>query len=246
MISYAYSSSLTKYSEKALNKEIATLLVATPCEQRVKLSFSVAMHSHFSWSFCILVTDGNRLLNTSLGYLADMCYPLKTVSRIFLNHINNTRLKAFRLGLPGRASTKTVKPIWILLKQQTVSGSGISWAICKSAPRPRQITTPACHHSVFTGWMLFTQPTVSKHWKQFLLLSWTIYFAETFYHYFSATFKVQICMIFSDAKYCIIRGGNAMPDCCHTAGNWCRSVVTRSGQLHPIRHCQKIYFCITR
>jgi len=30
-----------------------------------------------------------------------------------------------------------------------VSGSGISWAICKSAPRPRQITTPAPHHSVF-------------------------------------------------------------------------------------------------
>jgi len=42
------------------------------------------------------------------------------------------------------------KPIWILLKQETVSGSDISWAICKSAPRSRQITTPAPHHSVFT------------------------------------------------------------------------------------------------
>ena len=30
-----------------------------------------------------------------------------------------------------------------------MSGSGISWAICKSAPRSRQITTPAPHHSVF-------------------------------------------------------------------------------------------------
>jgi len=29
------------------------------------------------------------------------------------------------------------------LKQETVSGSGISWAIYKSAPRSRQITTPA-------------------------------------------------------------------------------------------------------
>ena len=27
--------------------------------------------------------------------------------------------------------------------------SGISWAICKSAPRSRQITTPVPHHSVF-------------------------------------------------------------------------------------------------
>jgi len=29
-----------------------------------------------------------------------------------------------------------------------MSGSGISWAICKSAPRSRQITAPAPHHSV--------------------------------------------------------------------------------------------------
>jgi len=42
-----------------------------------------------------------------------------------------------------------IKPIWILLKQETVSGSGISWAVCKSVPRFRQITTPAPHHSVF-------------------------------------------------------------------------------------------------
>jgi len=41
------------------------------------------------------------------------------------------------------------KSIWILLKQETVSGSGISRAICKSAPCSRQITTPAPHHSVF-------------------------------------------------------------------------------------------------
>jgi len=30
-----------------------------------------------------------------------------------------------------------------------VNGSGIIWAVCKSAPRSRQITTPAPHHSVF-------------------------------------------------------------------------------------------------
>ena len=29
--------------------------------------------------------------------------------------------------IPGSAGTRKVKPIWILLKQQTVSGSGISW-----------------------------------------------------------------------------------------------------------------------
>jgi len=56
--------------------------------------------------------------------------------------------------------TRLVKPIWIyLLEQDTVSGSGISWAIWKSAPRPRHITTPASHQSVFTGCMLFLPPS---------------------------------------------------------------------------------------
>ena len=63
-----------------------------------------------------------------------------------------TRLTAFFLGvvgLPRWASTIKIKPIWILLKQETMSGSGISWAICKSAPCCRQITTPAPDHSSF-------------------------------------------------------------------------------------------------
>jgi len=54
-----------------------------------------------------------------------------------------THLTALFLGLPGWAGTRKVKPIWILLKQETVSGSGICWTICKSASRSRQITTPA-------------------------------------------------------------------------------------------------------
>ena len=51
------------------------------------------------------------------------------------------------------------------MKQETVSGSGISWAICKSAHCSRQITTPAPHHSVFyrPDALPATQPTVSKH-----------------------------------------------------------------------------------
>ena len=71
-------------------------------------------------------------------------------------------------GLPRWAGTRKVKPIWILLKQETVSGSGISWAVCKSASRSRQITTPAPHHSVFyrLDALPATQPTASKHCRQ--------------------------------------------------------------------------------
>ena len=40
-----------------------------------------------------------------------------------------------------------------------MSGSGISWAICKPTPRSREITTPAPHHlSVFRGRMPFLSP----------------------------------------------------------------------------------------
>ena len=48
-----------------------------------------------------------------------------------------------------------------------MSGSGISWTICKSAPRSRQITTLAPHHSVFyrPDALPAAQPTASKHWR---------------------------------------------------------------------------------
>ena len=80
----------------------------------------------------------------------------------------HTRLTALFPGLPGWASTTKVKPIWILPKQETVSGSGISRAICKSAPCSRQITTPTPHHSVFyrPDTLPAAQPTASKHWRK--------------------------------------------------------------------------------
>ena len=67
------------------------------------------------------------------------------------------------LGLPRWASTRKVNPIWILLKQETVSGSGISWAICKSAPRSIQITTPAPTTQFFTGQIHFRRNQRSRH-----------------------------------------------------------------------------------
>jgi len=48
------------------------------------------------------------------------------------------------------------------MKQETVSGSGISWAICNFAPCFRQITTPTPHHSVFTGRMPFLPPNQQR------------------------------------------------------------------------------------
>ena len=69
-------------------------------------------------------------------------------------------------GLPRWAGTRKVKPIWILLKQETVSGSGISWAICKSTllQTDNHASTPLL--SFYRPDALpATQPTASKHWE---------------------------------------------------------------------------------
>ena len=65
-------------------------------------------------------------------------------------------------GLSGLAGTRKVKPIWISLKQETVSGSGISWAICKSAPRSRQIPRQHPATQFFTGRMPFLPPNQQR------------------------------------------------------------------------------------
>jgi len=74
-------------------------------------------------------------------------------------------------GLPGWASTKKEKPIWILLKQDTVSGDGISWAICKSAPCSRQIPHQLLTAQFFTGRMPFLPPNQQRQSTEGLMQS---------------------------------------------------------------------------
>ena len=81
----------------------------------------------------------------------------KNKSQLNYTH-THTHLTALCPGLPRWAATTKVKPIWILLEQETVSGIGISWAVCKPATRSRQITTPAPTTQFFTGRMPFLPP----------------------------------------------------------------------------------------
>ena len=80
-------------------------------------------------------------------FTSDRLLIIRSTARPYTH--THTRLTALCPGLPGWAGTREVKPIWILVKHETVSGSGISWAICISAPRSRQIIMPALHHLVF-------------------------------------------------------------------------------------------------
>ena len=105
-------------------------------------------------------TNGETDTTNFITFLANSVGKTRT---IYFKSYTHTRLLALFPGLPRWAGTRKLKPVWILLKQETVSGSGISWAICKSAPRSRQITTPAPHCSVFfTGRMLFLPPNQQR------------------------------------------------------------------------------------
>jgi len=111
-------------------------LCATLCIVFVSFFSLVVIHSSDNssitgcWFFCLFLF---------------ICHSLN----LHVHTHTDTRLMALFPGLPWWAGTRKVKPIWILLKQETVSGSVISWTICKSAPRSRQIPTPAPNHSVF-------------------------------------------------------------------------------------------------
>ena len=135
-------------------------------EKRVFWKFSLLCsnlsYQHISSSLVLKVLLSARLCCPSH-------YRTHTHARTHTHTHTHSLLTALILGLPRWAGTRKVKPIRILLKQETVSGSGISWAVCKSAHRSRQITTPAPHHSrVFyrPDALPATQPTASKHWRQ--------------------------------------------------------------------------------
>jgi len=80
---------------------------------------------------------------------------------------------------------------WV--EQETVSGSGISWAICKSAPCFRQTTTPALKTrplSFFTDRMSFMPPNQqrqstegNKHCKQHITYQTTTTVPQSFSSY---------------------------------------------------------------
>ena len=97
----------------------------------------------------IKATDHSRHIEEEFRMKVQPALDCAQVHSLFILSISiYSRLTAICPGLPGRASTRKVKRIWIYWSKR-VSGCSFSWAICKSAPHPRQITMPAPHHSVF-------------------------------------------------------------------------------------------------
>jgi len=85
---------------------------------------------------------------------------------LYMNNTHtHTHTQTFNSPLSGTiwvSRYQKGKPIWILLKQETVSGSSISWVICKSAPHSREITTQHPTSQFFTGWVPFLPPNQQR------------------------------------------------------------------------------------
>jgi len=105
----------SKWQNLWLDKNVS---VTTINEDKPPFHYSTCLHKH-QW----LTRYSKQLLATRCLQYTKKSYDMNT----------HTRLTTLCPRLPRWAGTRKVKPIWILLEQETVSGSGISWAICKSA-----------------------------------------------------------------------------------------------------------------
>ena len=107
------------------------------------------------------VTTEDRMMH----YVSQNLVICRTSCTITHTHTHLTALFRDYLGEPVPLYQKGKTNLDFTEARDTVSGSGISWAICKSAPRSRQITMPAPHRSVFyrPDALPVAQPAASKH-----------------------------------------------------------------------------------
>ena len=111
------------------------------------LSDDFAVHSVMLFSDCGSFLWCESVHYTYIWYICTLYIHTHTHTHTHLMVLNGTR---------------KVKPIWILVKQETVSDSGISWAmqVCTSLHTDNNASTPLL--SFFTGQMRFLSPNQQR------------------------------------------------------------------------------------
>jgi len=125
-------------------------------------SFELGWGWSFGWAFfCPTHRHTHNGFTALLEFVRDhpgeqVPHTHTTVLLLVWNRSGSTRVSRYQKG-----KTRKVKTNLDLLEQEIVSGSGICWAISKSAPHPRQ---PRHHPTTqfFTGWMPFLPPNQQR------------------------------------------------------------------------------------
>jgi len=127
------------------------------CHSNVASTIATQVHrNHLS-----LMTLHPQTLSSLASFKSGLVLPFwyRLTQDVLETHI---RLTVLCPGLPGWAGTRKVKPIWVLLEQETVSSSGISWAmqVCTLLQTDNHASTSLL--KFFTGRMPLTcRPTNS-------------------------------------------------------------------------------------
>ena len=118
---------------------------------------------------CTSLQTDNHVNTSSLNFYSRMlflmpnqqCQSTEGNSLVIVTHAHT-----FNGSLSGTTQVSRYQKGKANLDFTEARDSGVSWAICKSAPRSKQTTTPAPHHSyVFyrPDALPSAQPTASKH-----------------------------------------------------------------------------------
>jgi len=123
-----------------LQKHKSQLHHRNPTETRHNMVAKI-WHIKLNLSVCSLFSETSHISQQISTFgMRHSSMPTMVIGMAFylFTHIHNRFTALWILSRITRVSRyRNVKPIWILLKQETVSGRGISWAISKSASCPR-------------------------------------------------------------------------------------------------------------
>jgi len=106
-----------------------------------------------------------------------------TILLLFWNMSGTTRVSRYQKG-----KTRKVKTSLDLLEREIVSGSDICWAMCKSAPHPRQ---PRQHPTpqFFTGRMPLLPPNQQRQSTEGILMCTSVYCQN---YWFNGHAKIEV------------------------------------------------------
>ena len=116
---------------------------------------------HSMWAVSRAIVTSCHTAATKINSISVFHYTMYCMKAVW-THTHTHPFNGSFSGTTQVSRYQKGKPIWILLEQETVSGSGISWAICKSAPCSKQ--TPCQHPTTqfFTGRMPFLPPNQQR------------------------------------------------------------------------------------